>query len=230
MAFPLTHLLVAKRIITLIPMSDLAASQFILGSIAPDGVHHRKAFTGENALMSHIGPAKKITHLCPISDEKWGQVTDNDGWIKLVQAFHAKYKDDPLYVGYAVHVLTDIYNNLTVWANYIANYPDEAAKGYKSVYYEDLRNIDNRLYHELAKDSGIFEYLRKGVPKEIYDTASIEIASAEEILTIQKNLLCEQYKNPMPVDITEYHILHYTDILKSIDDAAQFCIEYLGLN
>ena len=88
MAFPLTHLIVAENITKTHDIKD--ESDFLLGSIAPDAVHYRKSFVG--ASMSEIGKAKKASHLCPVSDEKWGSITDNDGWLICVENFLGEHE------------------------------------------------------------------------------------------------------------------------------------------
>jgi len=212
MAFPLTHLLVAYEIIARYPRQDADAALLLLGSIAPDAVHYREGFIGGS--MSNIGNAKKITHLCPVSDEKWGAVTDNDGWINKVKAF-AKSHKGPLAEGYAIHVLTDIYNNITLWENFRTQHPKEAAKGYKSGYYQDLREIDLRLYQSKVKNSQIEPLLAKAVASEMPG-----LVTAEEIIAIQNNLLCKNYENPTPGYM--YRFISYDETLRFIQDTADF--------
>ncbi|MDR0271692.1 MAG: zinc dependent phospholipase C family protein, partial [Clostridiales bacterium] len=128
MPFPLTHLCVAWHIIE--KSGSKNAAQFILGSIAPDAVHHREEFI--NGYNPSIGAEKKITHLCPISDERWGHVTDNEGWEERVKKFLREHANNAFAAGYAAHVLTDICNNKTLWYNFRTNFPQEAVKGYTS--------------------------------------------------------------------------------------------------
>ncbi|MCL2224759.1 MAG: hypothetical protein FWB96_07320 [Defluviitaleaceae bacterium] len=221
MAFPLTHLCVAWKIIEARGMEGQSAAQFILGSIAPDAIHYRAEFQG--AAMSNIGPAKKITHLCPVSDERWGQVTDNDGWVECVKEFLRENPDNPFAEGYAVHVLTDIYNNKTLWDNFRTNHPEEAAKGYTSDYYKDLRNLDTRLFLEFHGISEILALLEKAIPEEI---AGIIFAS--ETHAIQQNLLHEHFQNAKSAPLVKiYRFLSWDDVLNFIQSAADFCMKSL---
>ncbi|MCL2200150.1 MAG: hypothetical protein FWB80_14655, partial [Defluviitaleaceae bacterium] len=143
MPFPLTHMCVAWRILEKNPLPQKEAAQFMLGAISPDAIHYRAEYQG--AEMKNIGPAKKTTHLCPVSEEKWGQVTDNVGWEKIIRDFSRAHRGDPFAQGYASHTLTDLHNNSTLWKTFITNHPTEAAKGYASDYYKDLKAIDTRL-------------------------------------------------------------------------------------
>lgn len=220
MPFPLTHLLVADELLTRNPRPDEDSALFILGSLAPDAVHYRKTLPNSND-MSGIGPMKKITHLCPISDEPWGKVTDNEGWIKSVKIF-AKNNPGPLAEGYAVHALTDIYNNMTMWASFRTNHPQEAAKGYKSDYYRDLRNIDARLSIELKPQiTKIFRILAEakahGMPG---------LVSADEIHSIQENILTEHIAK-LPTPNHDYTFVTYDETLDFIQKAADFVTKEL---
>jgi len=223
MAFPLTHLCVAYKILEKLPLfSSHSPELFVLGSIAPDAVHYRKEFMG--ATQSNIGPAKKITHLCPVSEEKWGHVTDNDGWIECVRAFLCSNPNNPLITGYAVHVLTDIFNNIGIWRNFVQNYPNEAAKGYASDYYRDLRNVDLRLYNECFKGSKIEKLLQSAAAQDMPG-----LVSRDEVQAIQNNLLYVSYVNaPSTVDTSECFYVTYEQTIKAVEDAADFCIEVIA--
>jgi hypothetical protein len=217
MAFPLTHLCVAQKILEMREISS--PEQFMLGSIAPDAVHYRAEFTG--AAMSNIGPTKKITHLCPVSDERWGQVTDNDGWVECVREFLRAHPNNTFAQGYAVHVLTDIQNNLTLWNNFRTNHPEEAAKGYKSDYYEDLRKIDTLLYLEYPNVNEILDTLSRAKPEGIDD-----IIFPTEVQAIQQNLLHEHFANAKKTS-HKFHFVTWEDTLDYIHTAAEFCVNVI---
>jgi hypothetical protein len=215
MAFPLTHLCVAWRVLEIMPIND--APQFMLGSIAPDAIHNRKGFEG--AAMANIEKEKKITHLCPVSQEKWGQVTDNEGWTESVRQFLRETPATPLTQGYAAHILTDIHNNRTIWETYRTNHPQEAAKGYQSEYYADLRNIDTTLYQEFPAIRQIMTLLSQSTPQNIPN-----LVTAEELNKISQILQHEQYKNtPKTPPTHTYKFTTYTDTLEFINSAANFC-------
>lgn len=182
MAFPLTHLIVAMNMIKSHNIEDEA--DFLLGSIAPDAVHYRKSFVG--ASMSEIGQAKKISHLCPVSDEKWGSVTDNEGWQSCVKMFLQEHEKTSFRVGYATHVLTDIFNNKTIWNDFRTNHPSEAIKGYKSAYYDDLRHIDTLLNDNRAVIELICEKLAQAEAVGITG-----LVSSDEVEAIKQTMIYE---------------------------------------
>ena len=214
MAFPLTHLIVAQNMVEKYGIEG--GEEFLLGSIAPDAVHFRKSFLG--ASMAEIGQAKKTSHLCPKSDEAWGSVTDNEGWLNCVKIFLEK--KSPFRMGYATHVLTDIYNNQTIWSDFRTNHPLEAKKGYKSVYYDDLRHIDFLLKNDV-KAKRICEKLTRA------DSIGIDgLVSADEVEAIKQSMLCE-YGAPSKTSsfdkFYETKIVSYDEMLIFVKEAALFC-------
>jgi len=209
MPYPLTHLLVADELLKRKPRSEAEAAQFLLGSLAPDAVHYRECA---------LGPTKKITHLCPASDEPWGKVTENDKWVQIVKSFD---KIDPLAEGYAVHCLTDLCNNKTLWLNFRTGYPQEAAKGYKSGYYDDLRNIDARLFLEHLPEH-IFRILAKAKATDMPG-----LVTAEEITAIQENILYKQYNPPPATPSQDYTYVTFNETQDFIQHAADFIEENL---
>jgi len=221
MAFPLTHLLVADILLTRHSYDKTEASAFILGSLAPDAVHYRTTIPSD---MGGIGATKKITHLCPISEERWGSVTDNTGWVAQVKAFLQSHPG-PLYAGYATHALTDIYNNMTLWERFRTNHPKEAKKGYQSLYYQDLRNIDQRLFQELTPQvDRIWRLLAAAVPRDLPG-----LITADELRAIQENILYENYKNLEPNLSRDYSFVTYEESLAWMQDAADFVAGHMGV-
>ncbi|MCL2356357.1 MAG: hypothetical protein FWC70_04235 [Defluviitaleaceae bacterium] len=229
MAFPLTHLCVAQKILQKSIGTDsffswrnqLCNAQFLLGSIAPDAVHYRAEFTDKKS----IGATKKITHLCPVSDERWGHVTDNDGWIECAKKFlRTPGIPSPSFVaGYVTHCLTDLWNNKTIWDEFRTNHPEEAAKGYASEYYNELHNIDAQLWFEYPDVAEIMQTLAKSTPEGISG-----LVSADEVAAIRDNLLHEHFKNAAYEKGREYKFVTYEDTLKFIDDAAEFTFSILS--
>jgi hypothetical protein len=217
MAFPLTHLCVAWRILKKQNLQTQNSAQFLIGAIAPDAVHYRGEFQG--ALKKNIGATKKISHLCPVSDERWGYVTDNDGWVLCVKDFLRTREESFFALGYAAHSLTDLFNNKTLWCDFRTRYPEEAAKGYASGYYTDLHNIDTRLYQEFPGIEKIFAMLEKSKPVEMPG-----LISAQEIRAIQHNLLHEHFKNAKKSAVSdEYRFTTWEDTICFIQAATEFC-------
>ena len=214
MAFPLTHLLVADAIITRHPRKDADAALFYLGALAPDAVHYRQGLT--SASQREIGKTKKISHLCPQSSERWGEVTDNAGWIDSVKYF-IHNNPGPLAEGYAVHAMTDIYTNMTIWENFRTQHPEEAAKGYKSNYYRDLREIEIRLYQLQVQASRIERLLPMADPVDMPG-----LVTAAEMNAIKENILYKHCKNQQPTPGYQYTFVSYDETISFIQQTANF--------
>ena len=217
MAFPFTHLSVGFELLKHLSFSENDSALFLLGTIAPDAVHYREDFVGSN--MNKIGPAKKVTHLCPISGERWGAVTDNDGWAARVFEFLYDSPQDPLSKGYAVHVLTDIQNNVTIWEKFRTGFPEEAAKGYGSDYYADLDKIDMELYKSLPYTQKAMDLLSRAVSSGDLYWKNELLVTLSELRAIQHNLVYEHFIN---AEISAalahiYKFITYRDKLEFID-------------
>ena len=222
MAFPLTHLVVAYQVAPYFNITnekDLA--QFLLGATAPDAVHFRKSLNVDQ--KENLGPTKKTSHLCPISEEKWGQVTDNKGWVAQVVDFVNSHPGNIFVKGIGVHVLTDIVNNKGLWHYFRTHYPEEAAKGYTSKYYDDLRTIDFAIYHNLYKGTAIERLYKAATPVAIPG-----LVDKTELGDIQHNLAYEQYANaPKEVDVNTCTLVTYPQMMDFIKEASAFCIDTL---
>jgi hypothetical protein len=234
MPFPITHLRVADKVARLLDYSgdNEKTALMLLGCLAPDGVHYRRGLVG--ASQKDIGATKKNSHLCPKSDEPWGKVTDNDGWITEANNAVKKYLHDPFVIGYAVHVFTDIYTNLTIWKNFCKNHPHEAAKAYKSGYYNEMGKLDLFLYQE-PESEGIIRLL--SLVKA--DDSSLKFipdrVTKEEVNAIRNSILYEgngiytTYINRPPADTSANYLVTLTQIKDFIEEAAAFAFGHLSV-
>ena len=117
MPFGMTHLCIAKNLNERLSKVIKDVPQFYLGNMAPDAVHNR---------ANYVSDYKKASHLYD-GDEKWGMIDDNDRWIKNVVNFFNKHKnseDHDFALGYCVHILSDIYSNITEWIPFKQKYPE----------------------------------------------------------------------------------------------------------
>jgi hypothetical protein len=182
MPFPYTHIKAAERFLTLQPMNEDKTAAFLLGCLAPDGVHYREGF---------VGADKKLSHLCPVSGEKWGRITENDKWLGLVKDYYTDNgTDDPFILGYCFHIVTDIVNNRDLFMEYWKNNPQDAAKGYQSERQKEWEQIDSRLYQESAERKQTEALLTKGTARDMPG-----LVSAEEINALRHNIIHVSYPN-----------------------------------
>jgi len=222
MSFPITHLRVADLVALKLNLPDPDAATFLLGALAPDGVHYRPGLVG--ASQPNIGATKKASHLCPPGDEPWGQVTDNAGWVAEVQSFLRQHPGDLLAAGYAVHVLTDIYTNISIWIDFRKNFPEEAAKGYKSEYYREMADIDLFFYQEAASER-MLRLLPTATARDFPGRVT-----AEEIHAIRDSLFAEYnetyttYLNQPPADPVGNKIVTLAQMQRFLEEAAVFSL------
>lgn len=138
MPFPMVHLYIAYKILS--KTSQIKnASDFIMGSLAPDSVQFRD---------NYVGNMKKESHLC-VGNETWGSITNNHEWQENVLAFlhDNKYeKNSDFIYGYCSHILADIQNNINIWIPFKIENKDFLESGAGNVYGQELYNLDNKLY------------------------------------------------------------------------------------
>ena len=122
MSFPMTHMLIAYKIVNRrlgsMPERSYNPASFIVGSIAPDVVHFRDDYCGEIKGRSHLW------HYGP----RWGITTDFDGWLNNILAFYESMKESNIersfLEGYVTHLLTDYLNDKLLWIKFRDRYLD----------------------------------------------------------------------------------------------------------
>jgi len=226
MAFPMVHLRVAYGVALALGLNEDDTSAVLLGALAPDGVHFRPRFN--NATQSGIGAAKKLSHLCPPGSEPWGQVTDNDGWVAEALRLHYVWQgydtSDYLALGYVTHVLTDIYNNITIWHDYRTAFPMEAAKGYASEYYAGLSALDLALYHE-AETGRIMHLLPMATPRDFAGrVTAIEIEAIRAGLFSRSNGNFTVYIDSTAPDVSAFMYVTFDQIKQFVTNAKDFVL------
>ena len=223
MSFPITHLRVADLVAQRMQLDNTQTAALLLGALAPDGVHYRARFA--KATQSGIGAAKKLSHLCPPGNERWGQVTDNVGWVAEATRIHRGWQHDGadyLAMGYIVHVLTDIYNNKTIWHNFRTQYPLEAMKGYAGDYYTEVAALDIALYHE-AETERIMRLLPQAEVRDFAGrVAANEIDAVRAGLYAQQNRNLTVYVGSSVPDVSAHTFVTQHQMERFITDATDF--------
>jgi hypothetical protein len=138
MPFTMTHLLISKNVYSLFGQNISSLPQFYLGSIAPDAVHNRAGY---------ISDYKKSSHLC-VGPEKWGRITNDIEWVRNITSFLSGYRESEnrdFVLGYCSHLLSDSYNNRTVWTPFRLKHPDEQGKGYGNISHQESNKVDIEL-------------------------------------------------------------------------------------
>ncbi len=205
MAQTITHLLVADKIYTKIPVNSYG--DFLLGSIAPDAVHVKENYTREIKNISHyrFDSKSKISYFDTFINEY--ETSENRSFV----------------AGYLVHLLSDM-----IWYHWVrVPFKEEFLKSplqnmsMNEAYYADCEQIEQLLFWE-NNVSGIIEGVNKGKAyslKGLIDAEDVEAWKEKLIFdySSRKNIfLHTKY-------ISEQCIRDY------ISGCAKECIEYLNM-
>ena len=107
MPFTMIHLHVAMRAAG---SKTEKKEEFLLGSIAPDAVHYLPDYTSSYKCRSHLLP----------DGIPWGTCKgrNNELWEENIRKFVIQWAgvvEKDFILGYAVHLLTDLFNNVHMW-------------------------------------------------------------------------------------------------------------------
>ena len=217
MPFPMTHLHIANNIATLHPECIKSLSQFYLGTLAPDSVHFRAEF---------IANDKKTTHLC-VGDENWGEITNNDEWIDNVMSFlreHRNSENACFALGYAVHILADIYGNINIWTPFRLKMNLQMANYYGGEHHKRQAAVDFKLANEFEQKKEIWNLLEKS--EEITIPGIVFAKDAEKQ---KRNILQVQYEN-ITSNMQTTEVAAYENALKQIENTTKFISEFLKID
>ena len=179
MPLPMVHLSVAKKLTdTGFPINDL--SMFFLGSISPDAIHMRQGIEQQGIARQ----SKMITHLLPLGKERAD--IEESAYIKIVNEFIRANQcttnqivvNRDFLLGYAVHVLTDVYWENSIWRKFKEEYEKSGVpiEGQRKAYYSDTDIIDYILYKEAPWQNNIWQHLQNS---KYFDF--LDLLSAKEI-------------------------------------------------
>lgn len=210
MPFPMVHLFVAHDLAITEKIDNL--SQFYLGILAPDSYYHRKDYSFED---------RKISHLT---------VDDINRWQDNTICFIEQHKHDPqkwFYIGYGVHILTDIYWDDIIYKPFLHSYSQSKEASHsnpRQLYRSDMTMIDLWLYRTCEFKNDVWLYLSQGKGIDIQGlVTSSEIDNERDSTLIwydeKKDQITDNFKYTIPKQVTAF-------IQKSIKeiDAQLSCI------
>jgi len=207
MSFPISHLLIANKLLENRQFIINNLPQFYLGSLAPDAVQFSEVYD------------KKKSHLI-YSDEIWGFVTENDKWQNDVLDFltaNLETAESDFLQGYCIHILTDISNNIRVWTSYrLSSQLSKNDNIYNSKYHKEQFMVDQELYQKTPFIDEIFRQLENSVCFDF-----MNLVTKEEMEKIKKNILHVQYNNkPLAytVDFKEFTYSQMPEFIKNTVD------------
>lgn len=212
MSFQMIHMEIAYRVMEKLSLTE-GREAFMLGSVAPDAVHMRADYTVESKIHSHLfegcGP--------------WGDVRDNERWLRNIDQFWNAYGKDEtevslkmLAAGIFVHCMTDYWNDVTIWNGTRWEYvpPMDPAR-FKNEFYVEANAIDKWLYRNSRHTEEIRALLAAAKAQGLAD-----YFTAEDTRKIKHHLLNVQYDVP-PVDIAEFMYYTREKLEKFLDDVTE---------
>lgn len=159
MPFTMIHLHVAMRAAG---SKTEKKEEFLLGSIAPDAVHYLPDYTSSYKCRSHLLP----------DGIPWGtcEGRNNELWEENIRKFVIQWAgvvEKDFILGYAVHLLTDLFNNVHVWTPLRSGGLVDTSQGMESVYHRESVRMNTYLTCQMTERDGIREALEKAEPLSI---------------------------------------------------------------
>ena len=210
MPYTMTHLIITEKLGKIFSKHIKNLPQFYLGNIAPDAIHNR---------INYHSDYKKISHLC-IGEEKWGMITNNGEWKNNVMEFLKDHKNSINYdfiLGYCTHLLSDIYNNITLWIPFKEKYADEMENGIVNIMLQETNMIDIELALTHESKDIFWSYINKSISIDLE-----EIIFAKEIDKQKDNILNKWYTNKKLQDLTLNKVVTLEIIMNFIENAVNF--------
>ena len=161
MPLAMVHLRVAQKLLN--TMEIKKPEMFYLGTISPDAIHERGNITRDD---------KRVTHLYHIKREIW-----RDNVIDFIKT-NIDSRNNNFYIGYGVHILTDIYWLDTLFMNFVQKAFEDSLTKIKQddAYYHDLSVLDMKILEEYSMMDNILSIINKA-----YAPDNCELIGAREI-------------------------------------------------
>jgi len=214
MPWTMIHLGVAGNLTDKFKINEIP--DFYLGAVAPDAVHYRENYVRE---------FKDISHLCAANDNH-DVILDNAKNFILKNISH-EHRD--FYIGYDVHVMTDVYWAKTLGAGFRMRYREDKNPIYPQsgdAYNNDMCILDLELYRKYKYASANMAFFLKSRPIGIDD-----LVSAEEVRACFDGI--RQIKNRFDENKSENEspkYIFYDEVLHFIDETAVKIDQYLKLH
>lgn len=212
MPYSMLHLFIGQRLLPELSIADAGA--FLLGCVAPDAVHFHPNYVSE---------FKRISHFVP-DGIAWGDCREeaNPIWLNNVRDFlRESCSGTPrdFALGYASHVIQDIYNNMTLWTPLRHRAEAECRPELLERYRMESIAVDRALH---CRGDEVLSRLSRaramGIPGRV---------EAEDVERLRQSLLADPHAGqPMP-DLSAHQCLTEATVESFLRDAADFTLEQL---
>jgi hypothetical protein len=208
MPLPMVHLAVAHNILNQIHVHK--PDMYYLGAISPDAIHMRDGSARKDKNRVHL------------------RSNDNKAWEKRALTLivdNVDNKDYSFYLGYGVHLLTDMIWFVSIFNNGMKSYADDPSpvQDYATAYYNDTDCIDIKLYNALDYRKYIWELLQTAKP-----IAFENLLTADEIDSWNKHTLSWYDDNNKEYNPIKYITMN--NITKFIEKSSNEIINMLKAN
>ena len=177
MAYTMTHVLVAEKVLEYLDF-PVDYSTYMVGAVAPDAVHANPNYSPKLKEKSHLF-AEGL---------KWGEVTSDhelEDWFGFVKEFyinnHSMY-DRGFFLGYIVHVLTDICSCREIYAPFYLSLAEEDKEEKKKQFSHESYVVNYYLFKEYSREKDLMQILNMGrsysIP-DVYDDSFSEDRSRQ---------------------------------------------------
>jgi hypothetical protein len=183
-------------------------SQFYLGSISPDSISIRSDIRLRD---------KAKSHLCLTLNSLSG---DHKAWIGHVVAFLEGYRGSEqfsFYLGYCIHILTDIYWYKTVFKRFMIRYRSDRSPVHseKAAFGNDVEQLDRMLYQNCIWSRECIGILQKSECPALADLVCTDEVNEWKKRMLMKLDADETFKAPP-------RYLSIDDLLFFIEDTGNF--------
>ena len=172
MPTPIVHLCVAKELIEALGVQD--GPGFYLGSIAPDAMYLAPTYYDTDGYYERYRTAHLLRG-------------DFARWKAAVRAFmreHSTGEQRDFYLGYGVHILTDICWKETVLPAFERAYAGLPGEERRTMYYRDAAQFDAECYEGFGLRPEVWPHLRDAAP-----FGAGELVRAHEMKSWKENTL-----------------------------------------
>ncbi len=203
MALPMVHLETAYLAAQVLKPSDMGA--YLLGAIAPDGVHTRTPYSGEMKIASHYGMHGKTD----LSD------------YEIARKLRGIAAESNYFLGYAVHLYTDLLWYRTVYLSGDGRrYQKPDGSRDSELYYSETDKLDLWLYDTLPHRGEMWKLLEHSRGEEL-DVLAAQEADAWRDRTLP---WYEQHRERIDA-LPALKVLSESEITEFCESTAKSCAE-----
>jgi hypothetical protein len=204
MPLPMVHFKTAYSVLSKTGAADIDQPLFYIGSLAPDSVHSRQNYTLADRSYSHF------------------KSKDVSQWFENINRFLLEYKtssDFSFYLGYAVHIMTDIIWEEKVFKRFLQSYQkikDSVFINERQAYIKEVCYLDMQIYNtEINFRNEIRSYLKQAKIIELQPYVTYNELEKEKELT----LTWYEDKKNHPVSFP--NLITLKDVYEFIDSASE---------